>query len=122
MRNYPEWVLGYWATLKLGAAVVGLNAWWTGPEMEFGLVDSSPRALLCDAERLERVAPYLEALRSDGPMHVVGVRLGPDAGLPVDAVRWEDAVAGAEGLPVAPMADIGPEDDLCIFYTSGEPC
>ena len=87
--------------------------------MEFGLVDSSPRALLCDAERLERVAPYLEALRSDGPMHVVGVRLGPDAGLPEDAVRWEDAVAGAEGLPVAPMADIGPEDDLCIFYTSG---
>jgi len=119
MRNYPEWVLGYWATLKLGAAVVGLNAWWTGPEMEFGLADSSPRALLCDAERLERIAPYLDALRSDGPMHVVGVRLGPDAGLPVDAVRWEDAVAGADDLPVAPMADIGPEDDLCIFYTSG---
>ena len=61
MRNYPEWVLGYWATLKLGATVVGLNAWWTGPEMEFGLADSSPRALLCDAERLERVAPYLDS-------------------------------------------------------------
>ena len=119
MRNYPEWVLGYWATLKLGAAAVGLNAWWTGPEMEFGLADSSPRALLCDAERLERVAPYLEALRSDGPMHVVGIRLGPEAELPDDSVRWEDAVAGAAGLPVTPMAEIGPEDDLCIFYTSG---
>src|SRR5687768_4774442 len=29
MRNYPEWVVGYWATVSLGAAVVGLNAWWT---------------------------------------------------------------------------------------------
>jgi long-chain acyl-CoA synthetase len=31
MRNYPEWVVGYWATLSIGAAVVGMNAWWTGP-------------------------------------------------------------------------------------------
>ena len=31
MRNYPEWALAYWATLKIGAAVVGMNAWWTGP-------------------------------------------------------------------------------------------
>jgi len=31
MRNYPEWVMAYWATASLGAAVVGMNAWWTGP-------------------------------------------------------------------------------------------
>jgi long-chain acyl-CoA synthetase len=29
MRNYPEWVVGYWAILSVGAAVVGMNAWWT---------------------------------------------------------------------------------------------
>ena len=23
MRNYPEWVVGYWATISIGAAVVG---------------------------------------------------------------------------------------------------
>ena len=32
MRNYPEWLLSYWATLSIGATVVGMNAWWTGPE------------------------------------------------------------------------------------------
>mgnify|MGYP000093475459 CR=1 FL=1 len=26
MRNYPEWMLCYWATLSVGAAVVGMNA------------------------------------------------------------------------------------------------
>ena len=29
MRNYPEWVVGYWATVCVGAVVVGMNAWWT---------------------------------------------------------------------------------------------
>ena len=33
MRNYPEWIVAYWATVSLGAAVVGMNAWWTGTEM-----------------------------------------------------------------------------------------
>ena len=119
MRNLPEWPVAFWAIAAAGGVVVPLNAWWTGPEMEFGLADSTPRALVCDAERLERIAPYLDGLRSHGPVHVVGVRLGPDAELPEDAVRWEDAVADADVLPVAPMSEIGPEDDICIFYTSG---
>ena len=42
MRNYPEWVVGYWAITSIGAAVVGLNAWWTTPELEYGLHDSRP--------------------------------------------------------------------------------
>ena len=29
MRNYPEWMLIYWACLCLGVAAVGTNAWWT---------------------------------------------------------------------------------------------
>ena len=38
MRNYPEWVFGYWAIISIGAAVVGMNAWWTSEEMKYGLV------------------------------------------------------------------------------------
>ncbi|MGA0312332.1 MAG: AMP-binding protein, partial [Ilumatobacteraceae bacterium] len=43
MRNYPEWVATYWATVSIGAAVVGMNAWWTSEEMEYGLSDSRPK-------------------------------------------------------------------------------
>lgn len=25
MRNYPEWVIAYWATVTIGATVVGMN-------------------------------------------------------------------------------------------------
>ena len=51
---------------SIGAAVVGMNAWWTSTEMEFGLADSRPKVLIADDERLERVLPVLDALRADG--------------------------------------------------------
>ncbi len=35
MRNYPEWPVAFWATLLAGAVAVPLNAWWTGPELEY---------------------------------------------------------------------------------------
>ncbi len=53
MRNYPEWVIAYWATVSIGAAVVGMNAWWTSAEMEFALTDSRPKVLIADDERLQ---------------------------------------------------------------------
>lgn len=117
MRNYPEWVLSYWAIAKVGAAVVGMNAWWTGPEMEFGLTDSAPKVLICDAERLERLEPHLAALRADRALHLVVIRSeGTD--LPEDSLHWSDALALADQSAI-PEVSIGPDDDLCVFYTSG---
>ncbi len=115
MRNYPEWALAYWAIVSVGAAVVGMNAWWTGPEMAYALEDSAPRLLLCDEARLQTLLPHLDALRACAPLELVATRMeGP---LPAGAVSWEEALAGpAEGLP---DLDLGPEDDVCIFYTSG---
>ena len=55
MRNYPEWLLIYWACTSVGITVVGMNAWWTAEEMVYALKDSEPKALFLDAERLERV-------------------------------------------------------------------
>ena len=117
MRNYPEWIISYWATLSLGAAVVGMNAWWTGPEMEYGLSDSRPKVLIADDERLERVIPHLEKLRADHPLHVISVR--SDRELPDDASRWDDVVDPATAPDSLPDATIDPDDDVCIFYTSG---
>ena len=57
MRNYPEWVIVYWATVSIGAVAVGLNAWWTGPELEYGLIDSASVVLVADGERLAALAP-----------------------------------------------------------------
>jgi long-chain acyl-CoA synthetase len=52
MRNYPEWVLTFWATVATGAVAVPLNAWWTASELAYGLSDSGARVLVADGERL----------------------------------------------------------------------
>ncbi len=117
MRNYPEWVLGYWAIVSIGAACVGMNAWWTSEEMAYGLSDSRPKVLIADGERVARVLPVLDALRAEAPLHLMTVRF--DGELPADADRWEDVVDPANAPAELPAVDIDPDDDACIFYTSG---
>ncbi len=116
MRNYPEWVVSYWATLATGAAVVGVNAWWTGAELEYGLIDSSPKVLIADGERLARVAPHLDAVRAHHHMALIAVRTDSAQ---EGAVAWAEVTDGANAPENLPDATIGPDDDACIFYTSG---
>ncbi|MEN9800902.1 MAG: hypothetical protein RLZ37_27, partial [Actinomycetota bacterium] len=83
-RNYPEWVVAYWATVSLGAALVGMNAWWTPVEMDFALNDSTPKILIVDDERLER----FQQTPTTFDMHVISVRTDRD--LPPGGRRWAD--------------------------------
>ena len=43
MRNYPEWMLCYWAAASIGAVAVGVNAWWVAEEQKYGLTDSDAK-------------------------------------------------------------------------------
>lgn len=117
MRNYPEWAIAYWATVVIGACAVGVNAWWTPAELEYALKDSRPKVLIADDERLQRVREVLGAVRANAPMHIVSVR--SDHELPDDASRWADHVVASGEPDSLPPAEIHPDDDMCIFYTSG---
>jgi long-chain acyl-CoA synthetase len=110
MRNYPEWMLAYWAVISLGGVVVGMNAWWVAEEMRFGLEDSVPKLLICDRERLERFEPIRESFPD---VKVVTVRVED---VPAWAVPWSSVLAAE---PALPEVTIDPDDDACIFYTSG---
>src|SRR5690606_1016467 len=59
MRNLPEWVVAFYAAASIGAIVTPLNAWWTGPELEYGVTDSGAKVLIVDAERYERMTEHL---------------------------------------------------------------
>ena len=99
MRNYPEWVVGFWAIVSVGAAPVGMNAWWTTSEMDFALRDSAPKVLIADGERVERLVPIIEAIQADVPMALIAVRTEGD--LPGGGVHWSDVVRpeSAPGRP-----------------------
>jgi acyl-CoA synthetase (AMP-forming)/AMP-acid ligase II len=116
MRNYPEWIVAYFAATAIGAVAVGINAWWTTAELDYGLRDSGARVLLADRERLERAAPLLGELAPLG-LRVVAVRTEA-ADLFAGVERWDDVLAAYAGAAL-PDVDVDPDSDAMILYTSG---
>ncbi len=110
MRNYPEWMLVYWACVSVGIAVVGMNAWWVADELEYALKDSAPKVLFADAERLARIA---ERPSMAAGVKIVGVRADK---LPDGAIPYADVIKNGGALP---DVAVDPDADACIFYTSG---
>jgi long-chain acyl-CoA synthetase len=121
MRNLPEWPAAFFGITLTGAIVTPLNAWWTGPELEYGLTDSGAKVAIVDAERLERLSEHLHncpdlvrvlvSRENEEVAHPLVRKLEELIG-PPDA--WRDLPEGA--LPDVPL---DPEDDITIFYTSG---
>ena len=121
MRNLPEWPVAFFAATLAGAVVTPLNAWWTGGELEYGLVDSGAKLLIIDGERLDRLGGHLAACTA--LTHVYVTRAGALADDP-RLVALDGIVGTPDGwaaLPAGalPEVDIAPEDDATIFYTSG---
>jgi long-chain acyl-CoA synthetase len=121
MRNIPEWPVAFYAAASLGAIVTPLNAWWTGPELEYGLVDSGTKVAFVDAERLERIAEHLEHCPELKRVYVA--RQDEEVANPLIA-KLEEVIGAPmswKDLPDRPLptVEILPEDDATIFYTSG---
>ena len=121
MRNIPEWPVAFYAAAALGAIVTPLNAWWTGPELEYGLVDSGSKIAVVDAERLARISELLPACPD---LKRVFVARQVDEIADPRLVRLESVIGAPDtwgALPDRPLpvVEIGPEDDATIFYTSG---
>jgi long-chain acyl-CoA synthetase len=133
MRNLPEWVMAFWASIAAGATVVPLNAWWTGSELAYGLADSGTKVAFVDEERLQRIVPVVAETPELEALVVCCEELGP-SGKRRLAEGSTVARDGAPALPVIPfhqVATVGsgpatlpdvaidPDDDATIFYTSG---
>nr|WP_255430296.1 AMP-binding protein [Streptomonospora sp. PA3] len=112
MRNYPEWVVAFFAATSIGAIAVPLNSWWSGPELEFGLTDSGAKVLVADGERIERLSEALGRLE----VSLIGVRTEE---LPEGARDWEAVLGAVDADARLPEADLAPDEPCTLFYTSG---
>ncbi|MFI7455192.1 class I adenylate-forming enzyme family protein [Nonomuraea sp. NPDC049714] len=107
MRNYPEWSIAFSAVLVCGAIAVPLNAWWTEPELAYGVNDSGAKVLIADAERAVRL------LGTGVPLIVVRGEA------PEGARTFEDVLGEVTPEAALPVVDLSPDDPATIFYTSG---
>jgi len=121
MRNLPEWPVAFYAAAVLGAIVTPLNAWWTGSELEYGLSDSGSKLLVVDTERLERLSEHLHACPALARVYVsreLDEIANPVVTTLESIIGPPETWAALPDLPL-PEAQIGPDDDATIFYTSG---
>ncbi|CAN5717480.1 class I adenylate-forming enzyme family protein [soil metagenome] len=121
MRNLPEWPVAFYAGLSIGAIMTPLNAWWTGQELEYGLIDSGATVAVMDVERFERLTEHLHncpdlkrvyvSRSKEEIAHPYVTRMEKVIGSPNDWIKLDEQ-------PLSTVA-LGPEDDATIFYTSG---
>ncbi len=121
MRNLPEWPVAFYGAALAGAIVTPLNAWWTGPELEYGLTDSGAKIVVVDAERLERLNEHLGNCPDLKRVYVS--RESEEIADPM-IVALESVLGQVNDwgkLPDRPLPDVplDPDDDATIFYTSG---
>jgi len=119
MRNLPEWPVAFFAAASLGAIVVPLNAWWSGPELRYGLEDSGAKALICDSERWRLVEPERQKLLD--LQHILVARADQEAegASSLESIIGTPADYAALAQCELPTVSLDPDDDATIFYTSG---
>lgn len=99
--NCPEWIVAFWAVTSLGGVVVAMNGWWAADEIRYALADSTPKLLIADRKRFDRVRA--DALR-----------------IPVIEIERDfDALWSAHDDAPLPTVPTFEDDPACILYTSG---
>jgi long-chain acyl-CoA synthetase len=121
MRNLPEWPAAFFGCLLTGGIAVLLNAWWTGPELQYGLNDSGAKVAIVDHERLERL---FEQLQNCPALERVFVSRETEDVAHPQVIKLETIIGDVSDwhlLPDRPLPDVplDPEDDATILYTSG---
>ncbi len=133
-QNCPQFVVAYYAALRIGAAIVPINPMSTLPEVEFYAADSGAEVAFVAQDLLPRIAPLLG--RAGAPslralvVHTYAEGLSP-AGVQTlpEAMRFEPQPLQGAGLHAfaqasacsAPVQDsgTGPDDLVVLPYTSG---
>lgn len=114
LRNYPEWVLGWWAIQMAGAVAVEMNSFWNGEEMTYGVTDSGSAMMIVDQARHDSLLPHLDNISAAG-IDLTMVVVRPDGSLSEGSVLWSDLA----GPNTVPEIECGTDDRAAMVYTSG---
>lgn len=113
LPNNPDYVIAFWAMLRLGICQVPLNIHLRGDALGYQVTHSKPRALIVDA----RFAAQLQPVLQPGTLELLIVRGGSfDAGF-CRQVAFETLRAHADAA--RPAIATMQEDTVLIGYTSG---
>ena len=134
LPNCPQYVIGYYATLKIGAIVGPNNPLYVPRELEFQVNDSGAETIIC----LSRFYPNVRKIRANTKLRNVIVANAKEYFSPILKLlftlamekkeghrqtldpgdRWfQDVLASAPATK--PNVEVRPEDTAVLLYTGG---
>ena len=133
--NVPQWYIAFWATAKIGAALVTMNTAYKSHEAEYLLKQSDTHTLiLVDGWRdsdyigiIKELCPELEDHKAGEPLHAKRLPFLRNV-ITIDSkqsgcITWEEALVKGKEVPIDEvyrLASLTSPDDVCnMQYTSG---
>lgn len=110
LENKPEYIISYFAILKIGGVVVPLNTFLTGAELAYIMKDCQLKAIITSEKFLQTLQPILPQVLSLKYTIVVGNDTKEFLSL--------NRLMETE-LPVSPGKKLNPENLAVLIYTSG---
>lgn len=120
-RNYPDFLICYWACHLLGVVVVLVNAWLPIEAMEYCITHTGCKIFVLDAPRADLFEGRTSSMESisffviehqEGKGSWDGMNIWDEV---MDAYRGEEVVKE----DMIRWENIGPDDDANILFTSG---
>ncbi|KAF9476463.1 acetyl-CoA synthetase-like protein [Pholiota conissans] len=122
-RNYPEFMVAFWACHLLGAVSALVNAWSPLDALRYCIVRTEPKLIIVDPERADKIEHISKELAAEaGSSGILVIESHEGKGQWKNMKPWATALAEYRGDPRKILAlDLGlvPEDDATILFTSG---
>ncbi|KAK7047789.1 hypothetical protein VNI00_006117 [Paramarasmius palmivorus] len=121
-RNFPEYLVVFWAIHLLGAVPVLVNAWLPNEPLEHCLKRTEPKIIFVDPERAAIVKPMIPKLSKGGVKAFIVLQSHEGKGPWPGMQTWESVLRSYKGDPSSILTKdpgILPEDNCIIVFTSG---
>lgn len=109
MGNRPEFVISYFAIVRMGAIAVTLNPVSTVHELNHYFMESKPSALICKPDQLPKIGQL--------PDHFKDIKLVVSTDPAEGAVAFDEIQKDFSNKFKA--ADMNPEDPAVVIFTAG---
>ncbi|KAJ7744452.1 hypothetical protein DFH07DRAFT_890342 [Mycena maculata] len=122
-RNYPEYLVAFWACHLIGAVAVLANAWLPTTALLHCLTNTQCKVIMLDTERADRLEPVIKKLTTDAKANGVVVLESHEGkghwkGMQLWATVFKN-YKGDQSKVLQNDPKLVPEDNALIFFTSG---
>ncbi|KAJ3892547.1 hypothetical protein GG344DRAFT_45219 [Lentinula edodes] len=121
-RNYPDFLVAFWACHLIGAVSVLVNAWLPAEPLRHCLVQTQCALVIIDPERADRLVSFVHELKLRGVKGVLVLEGHEGKGSWPGMQDWSTIFQNYKGNYQSVLQQdpqILPEDNATIIFTSG---